>query len=398
MTAQKEYAKDYKGIDLLAVAAAREVNDGDIVFAGTGLPMLAIMLAQLSGAPNAVCIYEAGSIDGRPIDLPTSVGDSRCAYQASLAAGLTETFYGQLHCGYVDLAFLGGAEIDKYGNVNTTVVGDYAAPQKRFTGSGGNPDINSLAKRTVFIMVQEKRRFKENVDYITSPGWRLPKWPSGEIVPKKEIYGKYYKGGPSAVITNIIEDGRIEALISERLPGAGKWIRFKNNYIYDNRPPEHYGKGLNAFLGGLIVYSVLQKIPAFLPADIVHTIKLAAPYVDIGKAASCTEDVLPQVEAIMAMPEVQELISKASPPNMLPDTGSSKPEKASSQKAQERAEKAEKIIKRRLKTKKTQEESEEENKPRAKSKPHCLKAPSVYFIILPLWTRVTLRRPSSMAY
>jgi hypothetical protein len=170
-------------------------------------------------------------------------------------------------------------------------------------------------------------------------------------------------------LTNIIEDGRIEALISERLPGAGKWIRFKNNYIYDNRPPEHYGKGLNAFLGGLIVYSVLQKIPAFLPADIVHTIKLAAPYVDIGKAASCTEDVLPQVEAIMAMPEVQELISKASPPNMLPDTGSSKPEKASSQKAQERAEKAEKIIKRRLKTKKTQEESEEENKPRAKSKP-----------------------------
>ncbi len=203
MTAQKEYAKDYKPIDMLAVAAAREVTDGDIVFAGTGLPMLAIMLAQLSGSPNAVCIYEAGSIDGRPIDLPTSVGDSRCAYQAALAAGLTETFYGQLHSGYVDLAFLGGAEIDQYGNVNTTVVGDYASPSKRFTGSGGNPDINSFAKKTVFIMLQEKRRFKENVDYITSPGWRLPKWPSGEMVPKQEIYGKYFQGGPSAVITNM---------------------------------------------------------------------------------------------------------------------------------------------------------------------------------------------------
>ena len=202
MTA-KNYAESYKGVDLLAVAAAREVQDGDVVFAGTGLPMLAIALAQLYSAPNAVCIYEAGSIDGRPIDLPTSVGDSRCAYQSAVAAGLTEAFYGQLHCGYVDLAFLGGAEIDQYGNVNTTVVGDYAAPEKRFTGSGGNPDINSLAKRTVFIMVQEKRRFKEHVDYITSPGWVIPKWPSGEMVPRQEVYGKYFRGGPSAVITNM---------------------------------------------------------------------------------------------------------------------------------------------------------------------------------------------------
>jgi len=201
--AAKNYAENYKGVDLLGVAAAREVQDGDIVFAGTGLPMLAIALAQLTNAPNAVCIYEAGSIDGRPKDLPASVGDARCATQSSVAAGLTEAFYGQLHNGYVDLAFLGGAEIDKYGNVNTTVVGDYAHPSKRFTGSGGNPDINSFARRTVFIMVQEKRRFKENVDYITSPGWRIPKWPSGEMVHKKEVYGKFFNGGPSAVITNM---------------------------------------------------------------------------------------------------------------------------------------------------------------------------------------------------
>ncbi|MDH7496868.1 MAG: CoA-transferase [Syntrophomonadaceae bacterium] len=205
MAASNEFAKpgEYKPMDMLAVAAAREVNDGDIVFAGTGLPMLAIMLAQKTTAPNAVCIYEAGSIDGRPIDLPTSVGDARCAHMASMAAGLTEAFFGQLHRGYVDLAFLGGAEIDKYGNVNTTVVGDYASPQKRFTGSGGNPDINALARRTVFIMVQEKRRFKEHVDYITSPGWRIKKWPSGEEAHKKDVYGKFFRGGVSAVITNM---------------------------------------------------------------------------------------------------------------------------------------------------------------------------------------------------
>lgn len=205
MTTKSGWAQpgDYQPIDLLAVAAAREVKDGDIVFAGTGLPMLAIMLAQFTTAPNAVCIYEAGSIDGRPIDLPASVGDARCAYQASMAAGLTEAFYGQLHCGYVDLAFLGGAEIDQYGNVNTTVVGDYLTPEKRFTGSGGNSDINALARRTVFIMVQEKRRFREQVDYITSPGWRLPRWPSGEYVHKKEVYGKFFRGGVEAVITNM---------------------------------------------------------------------------------------------------------------------------------------------------------------------------------------------------
>ncbi|MTV50743.1 acyl CoA--acetate/3-ketoacid CoA transferase subunit beta [Heliobacillus mobilis] len=202
---EKQYCQpnEYKTIDLLAVAAAREVNNGDVVFAGTGLPMLAIMLAQNTIAPKAVCIYEAGTIDGRPIHLPTSVGDARCAYQASVSSGLFDVF-NQLQRGEVDLAFLGGAEIDKYGNVNTTAIGGYMPqPKIRLTGSGGNPDINALARRTVFIMVQEKRRFKERVDYITSPGWRIPKWPFGEMVHKKEVYGDMFRGGPTAVITNM---------------------------------------------------------------------------------------------------------------------------------------------------------------------------------------------------
>lgn len=202
---KSDYVKleELKPIDLLAVAAAREVKDGDIVFAGTGLPMLAIMLAQQNNAPNAVCIYEAGSVDGRPISLPTSVGDARCSYQASIASGLADVF-SQLQRGVVDLAFLGGAEVDKYGNVNTTGMGKYGiVPEKRLTGSGGNSDINGLARKTVFIMPQEKRRFKEKVDFITSPGWKIPKWPSGEMVSKKEVYNKAFRGGPSAVITNM---------------------------------------------------------------------------------------------------------------------------------------------------------------------------------------------------
>jgi glutaconate CoA-transferase subunit B len=194
---------EYQPIDMLAVAAAREVVDGDIVFAGTGLPMLAMSLAQLSTAPKSVCIYEAGSIDGCPCSIPTSVGDARCIENASVSSGLFDVF-NQLQRGWVDLAFLGGAEIDKYGNVNTTGIGKYGlVPEKRLTGGGGNPDINGLAKKTVFIMVQEKRRFKEHVDFITSPGWRIPQWPKGDIRDKEEVYNRAYRGGPSAVITDM---------------------------------------------------------------------------------------------------------------------------------------------------------------------------------------------------
>lgn len=204
MASKTGYTKpgEFKPIDLLACAAAREVNDGEIVFAGTGLPMVAIMVAQHTIAPSAVCVYESGSIDGKPIDLPTSVGDARCSYQASISDGLTDVF-GQLQHGRVDLAYLSGAEIDIYGNINCTFMGGPTG--KRLTGSGGNSDIHSLAKRSVLIMVQlnEKRRWVERVSYITSPGWRIPHWPDKEWVPKQEVYGPAFRGGPAAVISDM---------------------------------------------------------------------------------------------------------------------------------------------------------------------------------------------------
>ncbi len=184
--------------DLLCCAAAREVQDHEIVFAGTGLPMVAIMLAQKTHAPNLKLIFEAGTLDGRPPQIPTSVGDARCEMGASRASGLYDAF-SIAQRGYVDLGFLGGAEVDQYGNVNTTCIGDYLNPELRLTGSGGNPDINSFARRTVFIMVHEPRRFVENVSYITSPGWRVKQWPGGEMVPRRELYGAAFRGGPSAV-------------------------------------------------------------------------------------------------------------------------------------------------------------------------------------------------------
>lgn len=204
MADKKKHAQlgEFKPIDLLAVAAAREVNDGEVVFAGTGLPLVAIKLAQLTTAPTAVCIYESGAVDGRSIDLPTSVGDARCGYRASVSAGLIDVF-GQLQSGRVDLAYLSGAEIDIYGNINCTFMGGPSG--KRLSGSGGNADIHSLAKRSVLIMYQhnEKRRFVERVSYITSPGWRIPNWPNKEWVPKQEVYGDAFTGGPAAVISDM---------------------------------------------------------------------------------------------------------------------------------------------------------------------------------------------------
>ncbi|MHC1726886.1 MAG: CoA-transferase subunit beta [Syntrophobacteraceae bacterium] len=199
---QKKQGKDraYSLADLMTVAACREVEDGEIVFAGMGMPILAIMLAKKTHAPNLKLIFEAGAFDSNPSALPTSVGDPRCVTGSSRASGMCEAFFiAQRGC--IDVGFLTGVEIDEYGNVNTTVIGDYLDPELRLTGSGGNPDICSFARRTVYIVLQEPRRFVKQVSYITSPGWRVKKWPSGEFVHRRELYGSSFRGGPSAVIS-----------------------------------------------------------------------------------------------------------------------------------------------------------------------------------------------------
>nr|WP_211334700.1 CoA-transferase [Desulfosoma caldarium] len=146
---------EYSLRDLMTLAAAREVRDNEMVTAGSGMPMIAIMLAQRTHAPRLKLIFEAGTLDGRAKELPTSVRDPRCEVGASVASGLYEAL-SIVQRGDVDLGFLGGAEIDEYGNVNTTAIDDYLNPLLRLTGSGGNPDTNSFAKRTVYIMVHEK--------------------------------------------------------------------------------------------------------------------------------------------------------------------------------------------------------------------------------------------------
>jgi glutaconate CoA-transferase subunit B len=191
----KQYAKDYSTAELMVTRAAKEIGDGEIVFVGTGLPMIASMLAKYTHAPDSVIIFEAGTVDSALLHLPASVGDSRCVYGASTCRGLFDIFATVLQRGFVDVGFLGGAQVDRYGNLNSTVIGDYHHPRVRLPGSGGAGDIACLSKRTVVIMLHERRRFPEQVDYLTSPGW--VDGPGG-----RERAG-LVRGGPASVITNL---------------------------------------------------------------------------------------------------------------------------------------------------------------------------------------------------
>ena len=191
--------------EMLAITASREVRNDDIVFAGTGLPMMGILTAQCLHAPDCVLIFEAGINDGKPMHVPGSVSDARACYMSSCLGGLLDTFGFYLQRGLVSLGFLGGASIDKYGGINVTCIGDYFTPKNRLTGSGGNMDIGTQSKRVVFLMVQEKRRFVEKNNYTTTPGWYGYQWPEGKWTTRKEIYKNtpFEDCGPSAVISNM---------------------------------------------------------------------------------------------------------------------------------------------------------------------------------------------------
>ena len=185
---------DFTLQEMMAVAAAREIKDGEKVVVGTGLPLLAAFLAQKTYAPNIIALYESGAYDCKPLATPSSVVDSVLVPGSAMAGGLVEGL-GSVHAGDIDVGFLGGAQIDKYGNLNTHVIGDYYAPKVRFPGSGGSNDIGSGCKRTIVMMLHQKQRFPERVDFNTTPGF----FNGGK---EREKYG-FLGGGPSVVISTM---------------------------------------------------------------------------------------------------------------------------------------------------------------------------------------------------
>lgn len=170
-----KYANDYTTQEMIVVAGARTLPDNKVVFAGTGLPMVAITLAQLTHGPGIVPVFEAGAV-GPSLSrgLPISVGGSRTTYKANYLQGLNAAFE-LTQRGFCDFGFIGGAEIDPYGNLNSTMIGnfpeDYQKPKVRLPGSGGASDMACSCERTIIIMVHEARRFKEKLSYVTSPGY-----------------------------------------------------------------------------------------------------------------------------------------------------------------------------------------------------------------------------------
>lgn len=160
----------YTPMELLASVAARVLKDRRSVLVGTGIPMVAAMLAQRMQAPGLLIIFEAGGIGPQVPVLPISVGDSRTFYHASAASSMHDVM-SALQAGYVDYGFLGAAMIDPFGNLNTTVIGDWERPRARLPGSGGGNDIGSLCHHTIILMRQDRRRFVERVEFITTPGY-----------------------------------------------------------------------------------------------------------------------------------------------------------------------------------------------------------------------------------
>lgn len=186
---------DYNTMELMICAAARNLEDGAAVAVGTGAPCAATMLAQKAHSPNLVIIFEAGGIAPLLPTMPISVGDSRTYYKAVMASGMCEVME-TIQRGMVDYCFLGGAQIDMYGNINSTVIGDWHKPKVRFPGSGGANDFGSLAWRIMVITPQDARRFVEKVDFITTPGYL-------DGPGARERAGLPDNTGPYKVITNM---------------------------------------------------------------------------------------------------------------------------------------------------------------------------------------------------
>ena len=188
---------DYTLKEMMAIVAAREIRNEDIVFCGTGISMLAAMAAKNINAPESVIFFETGAIDSQLEELPLAVGDSRVMYRTSANGGLSDSFATMQNpiTGRHVVGILGAAQIDRFGNLNSTVIGDYGCPKTRFSGSGGGCDVASFVPRSIIFMQHEKRKFVNKLDYLTSPGYL-----DG---PDGRKNAGLPEGGPVMVITNL---------------------------------------------------------------------------------------------------------------------------------------------------------------------------------------------------
>lgn len=184
---------NYTHPELMAVAGAREIKDGEVVAVGLGLPVVATFLAKQTHAPNMTILFELGVIDPEPIHPGVGLADPRVWYRAKVLSSFVDILGSIVHRGRVDVGFLGGLETDQYGNLNTTLIGDPRGKFRHMIGSGGANDIASSAKRNILIMRHEERKLKKAISFVTSPGYVT----GGDSRAKAGL-----GGGPSRVITD----------------------------------------------------------------------------------------------------------------------------------------------------------------------------------------------------
>jgi glutaconate CoA-transferase subunit B len=185
---------DYSSDEMMIAAAARALAGKRVVFVGVGLPNIACNLAQRTVAPDIELVYESGVFGARPARQPLSIGDPTLVSGATSVCPISELFMNYLQGGRIEVAFLGAAQIDRFGNLNTTVVGDYHQPKVRLPGSGGACEIALMAQEILIIMPLGRRAFVDKIDFVTSPGYLT----GGDARAKLGDYGQ----GPTAVITN----------------------------------------------------------------------------------------------------------------------------------------------------------------------------------------------------
>src|SRR5215471_12882572 len=214
---------DYTPRELMVVCAARQIRDGEHVFVGMRLPLIAFALAKRTHAPNCIGLFEAGIVRDRPAaELLYTMGDAP-NISGALWATRTMNVMGLLAAGEVDLGFIGGAEVDRYGNLNTSVIGDWKHPAVRLPGSGGSADIASFSHRLAIIMQHDRHRLRERVDFVTSPGYGYPDEEGPAGVSWRERVG-LPRGGPCALITTLglfaFDPETGEAMLQSYHPGT----------------------------------------------------------------------------------------------------------------------------------------------------------------------------------
>jgi glutaconate CoA-transferase subunit B len=219
---------EFSSSEIMVTRAAKELKNREVIFVGIGLPNLACNLARRLQAPELTLIYESGAVGAVPTRLPISIGDPCLVTDSISVCSMVEVFYYYLQGGLIDVGFLGGAQVDRFGNINSTVIGEYKHPKVRLPGSGGACDISIHAKKIILILKQNKKTFTEKIDFITSPGFINSENPRK----KHGIPG----GGPVLVITDLgvysFTSDTHEMILTEMHPGVSQEI-IRENLSWD---------------------------------------------------------------------------------------------------------------------------------------------------------------------